>query len=453
MRERQVFAVRALSATLYPAMGNQPVDQPTNQSTSPDQYNLFGVEFKADPYPTYAAMRTHAPFCRRTAMDGQTTIWFITRYADVAAILRDSRFVKDIRSTMTPVERRQMPPPPPMIDLLSNHMLNLDPPDHTRLRSLVNKAFTVRMMQGMESRIQRIADDLLDKVQRRGHMDLVDEFAFPLPITVIAELLGIPPRDRNRFRQWSHAFVSPSPNLERSAKKYRKAKQLIQDFTGYMARVIAARRETPRPDLITSLIEAEEAGDTLSQEELYSMVSLLILAGHETAVNMIGNSVLALLQHPEQLALLRTDPSLIESAVEELLRYDGPVERATMRFAAEDIEMGEHTIRRGDVVSLVLASADRDPAVFDHPDRLDITRTDNRHLAFGQGIHYCLGAPLARLEGRIAIATLLRRLPNLRLAVPVADLRWRTVPVIRGMQHMPVAWDEPQRSIFHQGAA
>ena len=412
-----------------------------HQQAVNQQYDLFGATFKADPYPTYAAMRTDAPLCRRTAMDGQTAIWFITRYDAVAAILRDTRFVKDIRNTMTADERAQVPPSPPMMDLLSNHMLNLDPPDHTRLRALVNKAFTARIVTQMAPRVQRIADQLLDKVQARGHMDLIDEYAFPLPITVIAELLGIPAQDRNRFRQWSSAFVSPSPNLQRSAKKYQKARRLMEDFTGYMGRIIAARRQEPRDDLLTSLIEAEEAGDKLSQDELYSMVSLLIVAGHETTVNLIGNGALALLQHPDQLARLKTDSSLIESAVEELLRYDGPVERATMRFAAEDVVIKEHVIQRGDAVSLVLAGADRDDAQFDSPDTLDITRANNRHLAFGQGIHYCLGAPLARLEGRIAIATLLHRLPNLRLAVPADELRWRTVPIIRGMQHMPVVWE------------
>lgn len=405
------------------------------------QYDLFGATFKADPYPTYAAMRTGAPLYRRTFTDDQTAIWFITRYEDVSAILRDSRFVKDIRNTMTPEERAQVPPQPPIMDLLSNHMLNLDPPDHTRLRALINKAFTARIVTQMEPRIQRIADQLLDKVQTRGQMDLIEEYAFPLPITVIAELLGIPARDRNRFRQWSRAVVSPSQNLQRSAKKYQKARQLMEDFASYMGRIIAERRREPQADLLTSLIEAEEAGDKLSQDELYSMVSLLIIAGHDTTVNLIGNGMLALLQHPDQLAKLQADPSLMEPAIEEFLRYDGAVERATMRFAMADVAIGEHVIQRGDAVSLVLAGADRDPALFSEPDMLDIARTNNRHLAFGQGIHYCVGAPLARLEGRIALETLLRRLPTLQLAVPVAELRWRTVPIIRGMRHMPVAWD------------
>lgn len=406
------------------------------------KFNLFGHEFKADPHPTYAAMRREVPICQRTSSDGATSIWFLTRYADVAAALRDhERFVKSYRNTLTPAERVHLPAEPELIRLLSHHMLNLDPPDHTRLRALVNKAFTARMVEGLAPRIQVIADELLDQVQTRGQMDLIDEYAFPLPIIVIAELLGIPPADRNRFRTWSHAFVTPSANLSRSAKKLAKAEEVMRDFTNYMRATFAARRADPQDDLITSLLHAEEAGDRLREEELFSMVILLIVAGHETVVNLIGNGTLALLQHPDQLALVRDDPARMSTAIEEMLRYDAPVERATMRFAACDVEIDGQTIRRGDVVSLVLASANRDPAQFANPDVFDCTREANRHLGFGRGIHYCLGAPLGRLEGRIAIETLLRRLPNLRLVVPVHTLRWRTIPVIRGMQHMPVAWD------------
>jgi cytochrome P450 len=271
-------------------------------------------------------------------------------------------------------------------------------------------------------------------------MDLIDDFAFPLPMTVIAELLGIPARDRARFRHWSDAFVTPSVNLQRSTKKYLKTRRLMEDFTGYLRTIFAERRQRPRDDLITSLLEAEEQGDRLNEEELFSMMILLIVAGHETAVNLIGNGVLALLQHPAQMEQLHSQPALLALAVEEILRYEGPVERATMRFAATEVEVGGQTIRRGDAVSLVLAAADRDPAHFDQPDGFDITRTPNRHLGFGLGIHYCLGAPLARLEGQIALATLRARLPQPRLATPVESLRWRTVPILRGMPHLPLVW-------------
>ena len=403
--------------------------------------DLFGSAFKADPHPTYAALRTDEPLHRREGYDGRAAMWFVTRYEEVVAILRDhKRFVKDVRQTLTAEQRAAAPPAPELIELLSNHMLNLDPPNHTRLRGLVNKAFTAAVVQRMEPRIQTIADGLIDKVLRRGQMDLIDDYAFPLPITVIAELLGIPPRDRLRFRNWSHAFVTPSANLQRNRQKFEKTGQIMADFTGYLQQIFAERRAEPREDLISSLIQAEEADDKLSEQELFSMMILLIVAGHETTVNLIGNGLLTLLQHPMQLAQLQADPALLPVAIEELIRFEGPVERATMRFAAEDVELSGCTIHRGDGVSLVLAAADRDPAHFAQPDTLEITRANNRHLGFGLGIHYCLGAPLARLEGQIAIGTLLRRLPNLRLTVPLEKLRWRTVPILRGVQHLPVAW-------------
>jgi cytochrome P450 len=385
-------------------------------------------------------MRQEMPIYRRDAAGGKS-IWFVTRHDDVAALLRDhTRFVKDVRNTMTPGEAAQLPPTPPLVSLLSNHMLNLDPPDHTRLRTLVNKAFTGTVVQQLAGRIQTIADDLLDRVQTRGRMDLIEDFAFPLPITVVAELLGIPARDRARFRRWSDAFVTPSVNLQRNTKKYLKTRRLMEDFTSYLRPVFADRRQRPRDDLISSLLQVEEAGDQLSEDELFSMMILLIVAGHETVVNLIGNGMLALLQHPTQLEFLRQQPGLIRNAVEETLRYDGPVERATMRFAAEDVEVGGQNIRRGDAVSLVLAAADRDPAQFEYPDRFDLRRSNHRHLGFGLGIHYCLGAPLARLEAEIAFATLLRRLPELKLVVPPESLAWRAVPILRGLTDMLIQW-------------
>lgn len=405
------------------------------------KYDLFGPAFKSNPYATYAALRTDAPIYCRVAGDGQTSIWFFTRYDDVAALLRDhKRFVKNVTNTLSPEARAQQPPTPPLLRLLGNHMLNLDPPDHSRLRALVNKAFTGQMVTQLEPRIQMIADQLLDRVQAQGEMDLIEDFAFPLPMIVIAELLGIPPRDRLRFRNWSTAFVTPSANLERSSKKMAKAGQVMEDFTRYMRQIFAARRREPRNDLISHLLQAEENGDTLSEEELFSMVILLIVAGHETTVNLIGNGMLALLQHPEQKALLHAQPALLPAAIEEMIRYDGPVERATMRFAAEDVVYGGQTIKRGDAVSLVLAGADHDPAHFAQPDSFDITRENNRHLGFGLGIHYCLGSALARVEGEIAINTLLHRFPTLRLAAPVDHLKWRTIPILRGLHHLPVEW-------------
>lgn len=405
-------------------------------------FDLFGPTFKANPYPIYAAMREDSPFHRRTAMDGQTAIWFITRYEDVSTLLRDhKRLVKSVANSMTAQEQAALPATPPLLQLLGNHMLNLDPPDHTRLRGLVSKVFTNQVVAGLQQRVQRVADELLNKVHAKGEMDLIEEFAFPLPMIVIAELLGIPPRDRLRFRNWSNAFVTPSANLQRSVKKMAKAGRVMEDFTGYMRKVFAERRLEPRDDLISRLLQAEEDGDKLREEELFSMVILLIVAGHETAVNLVGNGVLALLQHPEQMTFLQNNPALLPTAIEEMVRYDGPVERATMRFAATDIPIaGDLLIERGDAISLILAAADRDPAQFAQPDHFDITREPNRHLGFGQGIHYCLGAPLARLEGQIAISTLLGRHPQIQLAVPAEQLRWRTIPILRGLHHLPVRW-------------
>ena len=413
------------------------------QASAPKQaqLNLFGPKFKADPYPTYAYMREHAPVYGRTNRAGVTT-WYITRYDDVTAIFRDHRrFVKDFRNTLTPEERAALPPMPPLLHLLSDHMLNMDEPDHTRLRSLVNRAFTARMVEQLADRVQAIADELLDRVENAGRMDLIDDFAFPLPIIVIAEMLGIPPEDRDRFRHWSRALITPTANVERTLRKLEKSRRSMEDFIGYLGNVIDQRRREPRDDLISSLIQAEEAGDRLSQEELFSMLLLLIVVGHETSVNLIGNGMLALLEHPDVMAQLGADPALTPLAVEELIRYANPVERAPMRFVAETTVMHGQILSRGDSVSLVLAAANRDPVRFERADELIITRNPNPHLGFGLGIHYCLGAPLGRLEGRVAVDTLLARLPGIRLAAPTSELRWHTHPIMRGLRHLPVAWE------------
>jgi cytochrome P450 len=392
---------------------------------------LSGGLFKADPYPTYQRMRATLPlYCRRSA-DGQSAMWFITRAEDVvAALLDDRRFVKDARATLTSSERAAQPAQPPLYNLLTNHMLNSDGPTHERLRRLVNKAFTVRMIEQMEPRVQALADNLLDRVQAKGVMDLMESFAYPLPIHVIAEMLGVPTREQNRFRAWSHALVAPSADTLRNQRK-----------TERLDRLLAERRQTPGADLLSSLLAAEEAGDRLSVEELYSMVLLLVVVGHETAVHLIGTCLLTLLQRPALLERLRNDPAAVPHALEELIRFDGPVERATMRFAACDVTLHGQTIRRGDAVSLVLASANRDPALVERPDDLDLDRPLVRHLGFGHGPHYCLGAPLARLEGRVALTALLRRLPGLRLAVPAESLKWQTNPIVRGVKRLPVVWE------------
>jgi cytochrome P450 len=320
---------------------------------------------------------------------------------------------------------------------VSENLLSKDGDDHRRLRRLVTKAFTPRMVEGLRPRIRQIADELIDRVSAEGRMELVDDFAFPLPITVIAELLGIPVEDQRRFREWSNTFVLPAltPELQEQAVRH------TEEFVEYLDDLFARRRAEPGEDLVSALVRAEDEGDHLSENELYSMVVLLIVAGHETTVSLITNAVLALLSNPAQLAELRADALLLPTAVEELLRFDSPVERTITRWVAADMDLGGETLRRGEFVVAVVGSANRDPDRFAGADRLDLRRADNKHVGFGRGPHYCLGAPLARLETEIALETLLRRLPNLRLAIGEDDLYWRPIPIFRSLASLPVAWD------------
>jgi len=360
----------------------------------------------------------------------------VTRYEHVVAVLRDERFVKDVTHALTPEQMAQQPPISPVLDLLSHDLLNQDPPNHTRLRALVSKAFTPRLVEGLRPRIQQLADELLDAMAPRGEADLMEAYAFPIPITVIAELLGVPVEDRDRFRDWSNALVGSNPTAE-------GVEQLVESvaaFTEYLGALFAERRRDPKDDLISGLVHVEERGDRLTDGELYSMASIILVAGHETTVNLIGTGTLVLLQHPDQLRRLRDEPELVKPTVEELLRHSGPVEGSTDRYAAEDIAIGGVTIPRGEAVYVVLGSANRDPHRFADPDALDLTRDTRQHVAFGQGIHYCLGAPLARLEGQIAIGSLIQRFPDLRLAVPAETLTWRPGMVIRGLERLPIAF-------------
>jgi cytochrome P450 len=402
------------------------------------KYDLYSDRFRAESYATFAQMRAEDPVFCQPGIDGETMIWFVTRYEDVVAVLLDDeRFVRDPALALTAEELEAFSTGlPESFAFIDQHMLNRDGEDHRRLRRLVTKAFTPRMVEELRPRIQEIADELIDAVEARGEMDLVEEYAFPLPITVIAELLGIPVADRDRFRKWSNAIVTPALGPEALAE----FGELMSDFVGYLHELFERRRSDPGEDLVSALLQVKDGGDTLSEQELFSMVVLLIVAGHETTVNLIGNAVLALLEHPEQLAELRRDPAQMPRAIEEFLRYDGPVERTLNRWAATDVELGGQTIRRGDMVIAILGSADRDPDRFLDPDRLDITREDTKHVAFGRGSHYCLGAPLARLEGEVALTTLLRRLPNLRLAIQSEELTWRPVPLFRSLASLPVAW-------------
>jgi cytochrome P450 len=414
--------------------------------TALDRVDIAGRAFKADPYPFFARLRAEAPICRVRTPDKQPT-WLVTRYEDVAALLKDERFIKDRRAALTPAQAARQPWIPAALRPLERNMLDLDPPDHTRLRALVHKAFTPRLIENLRGRVQEIADELLDAAQDRGRTELIRDFALPLPSIVIAELIGVPARDRHRFHRWSTALLT-APATTWGLLRILPS---VLAFMRYLRRLIAARRVAHSDDLAGALVQARESGDALSEDELLAMIVLLLIAGHETTVNLIGNGTLALLRHPDQLERLRQDPELIKPGIEELLRYDGPLLTATDRYAREDAEIGGVTIPRGERVLAALASADRDERQFDDPDELDLTREPNRHVAFGLGTHYCLGAPLARLEGQIAINTLIRRLPGLQLATPPGSLHRRPGLILNSLEALPVTFARggaPARSVL-----
>ncbi|WNG61184.1 cytochrome P450 [Archangium gephyra] len=402
-------------------------------SSSTNRHDLWAPETRANPLPVYARMRQEAPFVRLNDPYYKNPIWVATRYKDAVELMRDPRFTKDIRKLPenSPARQNRVGES----DVFNQHMLSADPPDHTRLRTLVSKAFTPRRVEELRPRITAISQRLLDAVQAKGSMDLLDAYAFPLPVTVIAEMLGVPQEDQDQFREWTNVVVNPP--LDGNMETIRKAGM---QFAQYFQSMMARRRTEPRDDLLSALLAVEEQGDRLSPAELISMLFLLLVAGHETTVNLIGNGVWALLNHPEQLERLRANPALIESAVEEMLRFRGPVETSTQRWATEELEFRGQVIPAGESVVASLLAADHDPEQFPEPERFDITREPNRHIAFGFGIHFCLGAPLARLEGTIAINLLLERLPRLRFAEDPARLRWRDGILVNGLQQLPVAF-------------
>jgi cytochrome P450 len=396
--------------------------------------DLVSPRFKANPYPTYARLRRDAPVVRTRLPDGREA-WLVPRYEDVERVLKDARFAKDRRRISSPPRMPFERLLEPMTRSLQFNMLDLDAPDHTRLRALVHKAFTPRLIERLRERIQSLADHLLDGPAQRGRLDLVRDYALPIPATVIADLLGVPVTDRHRFHRWSSKLVSIA-----SATDLLTALPYILLFMRYLKRLVARRRVEPRDDLITALVQAEEAGDHLNADELVSMIFLLLVAGHETTVNLIAAGTLALLERPDDLERLRREPHLLQggAAVEELLRYTSPVQVATERYATEPVQVSGSTVPYGALVLAVLGSANHDERRFVDPEALDLTRAPNPHLAFGQGVHYCLGAPLARLEGQIAFATLLRRFSEIQLAVPAESLPWRRGIFLRGLERLPL---------------
>jgi len=393
----------------------------------PPRVDLLDPAVLSDPYPLFHRLRTEDP----VHWEADLEFWALTRYADAVYALReDSLLSSAIHDS----------PRPGGVGLSSARwFVFLDPPRHTRLRALVHSAFTPQVVEGLRARIQAIVDELLDRAAEAGRLDLIADLGFPLPAIVIAELLGVPAEDRAQFRAWS-ADLAAAGGLVRmaadGAERLSRARAGGAALNAYFRDIIRERRRAPRDDLVSRLTGVQSAEGTLSEEELVDTCALLLFAGHETTTNLIGNGMLALLRHPDELSRLRADPSLIGPAVEELLRYDSPVQMR-VRVARETVEIGGRRIAKGQRVLILVGAANRDPARFPDPDRLDIARPDNRHLAFGHGIHFCTGAPLARLEGAIAIRRLLRRFPRLELTTD--QLAWRETLTLRALNALPVS--------------
>lgn len=418
-----------------------------------ERIDLSAPEFRQGAFERYEAMRAKCPVSRAfvSGQDAEADespifnrpLWLVTDYEEGTRALLDRAITTNFLSVLTPDQRAQLPETPDEFKPLQRNLLNVDPPEHTRLRKLVQPSFTASAIEKLRPRIQQITDDLLDAAEAaaaaRGEvaperrMELISQFSYPLPVTVICEMLGIPPEDREQTRRWS-ADLLTSQSRERREEIGRN----IGEFIAYLRQLFARKREHPGDDLISQLLQVEVDGDRLTEDEILAMVFVLFVAGHITTVNLIANGAFALLTHPEQAEQFRSDPSLTTNAVEEILRYYGPAETTTPRWAAADTELGGVEIAQGDPLLVVLAAADRDPERFADPQTFDISREDAKaHMAFGKGIHVCLGAPLARLEGQIALATLFRRYPDLRLAVPADEIAW-SPSFLRSLTGLPL---------------
>jgi cytochrome P450 len=410
----------------------------TNNHDSLDQ-GLLSAEFLTDPYPFYHRLRAEEPVHWSDVWNG----WVLTRYDDVVFALRDSACFSNVGRLdlflgqlpqLAEVELK------PLKNHFSRAITHLDPPDHTRLRALIKEVFTGRLVQSMRTRVQVLVDDLLAAVEASGshRAEMIRDFAYPLPAMVIGELLGVPPADRDRYKKWSDDIgVGLFGTGQAAQDNIEQARQSLLELTDYLGYLVGQRRQHPQNDLITGFIGAEDHGDRLTEAELFSTCVTLLIAGHGTTTNLIGNGLVALLRHPDQWQTLKDNPALIAIAIEELLRYDSPLQRI-WRLARQDVELNGQKIRQGQIVLPAMGAANRDPAEFPNPDQLDLNRRRNRHTAFGNGIHLCLGAPLARLQGAIAINTIGQRLPSLQLETET--LAWEANLFHRGLKSLPVVF-------------
>jgi cytochrome P450 len=399
--------------------------------------SLGHPRFVTDPYPLYRWLQKHAPVRR----DPIAPVWVVTRHADVSAMLKDPRFNKDpfADNRLPAVVREQLGIPDQQVrtaDVETLSMLFLDPPQHTRVRAVFSRAFTPKMIASLRPRIQQITDKRLEKVIGTGRMDVIEAIAYPLPVVVIAELLGFPPEDYPLYKKWSDHFAA-ALGINPTVEQQDLAAQSRVELHAYFDRLVVQLEKKPGDNLLTALLELEREAGGLNREEIFINSALLLAAGHETTTNLIGNGIYHLLKNPRQFAMLRDDPSLIESAVEELLRFDSPVQWVS-RVVREDMELGGVQLKPGAILLGCLGAANRDPLVFADPDRLDLRRSDNKHLSFGSGVHFCLGAALARMEAQIAIGTILQKLPALRLVQ--RKIRWKKGLIFRAIERLDVAW-------------
>ena len=396
--------------------------------------DLTSLAFKRDAYAHYKVLRQSQPVVK-IQLPAKQTGYLLTRYDDVSRMFKDGRLLKDPANAMSPEMLAKQPKIPGFLAPLARNMLGMDDPDHARLKRLVQVTFTPKRMEMLAGRTEMFAEELVAKIKGQSRFDLISAFALPLPVTVISELLGVPEKDREKFARWSQILLS----APQASWRVIFALPGMISFVRYLGKLIAMKRDEPADDIVSALVAQEAAGEQLSSEELQGMIAILLSAGHETTTNLIGNGTLALFRNPDAKERLKAEPNLAASAVEELLRYDGPVESSTFRYAREDLEIEGAHIPRGAVVLGSVASANHDERQFTDPHILNFSRTPNRHLTFGEGGHYCVGAALARMEGRVAFNVLLRHFPDLKPGLDEADLRWRPNAVLRGLEKLVVA--------------